>query len=261
MIRLGCVPYLNALPLTYFLNPREVEILRRPPSQLKDLLMKGRVDAALLPIVDYFETPQLHLVPEVAIVSKGAVQSVKLFIQKFNQPIEKLKYLYLDPESKTSQLLLKVLLRFRFQHSLTDFHFLSDPRDPHIEASLLIGDKALHCPFPQNSLDLGEAWWKWTQKPFVFAAWMARDPNQTKLSSSLRQARDQGVKNIRKIIEEKNAPSSSNSASSGFSLKEYLTKAVQYYMGPEELEGIRLFFNYLKPIAAYRHELDFRFIS
>src|SRR4030095_3370744 len=201
MLRLGCVPYLNALPLTYFLDPNQVEILHRPPSQLKDLLRSGRVDAALLPIVDYFENKDFHLIPEIAIVSKGAVYIVKLFMKDLNQPIEKIKYFYLDSESKTSHSLLKVLLKGRFKRPLSELQFLKDQADPRLEASLLIGDKALHFPFPEGALDLGASWWEWTKKPFVFAAWMTREKNSVGIAESLQRAREEGVKRLDEIIE------------------------------------------------------------
>jgi len=245
---------LNALPLTYFLDPNEVEILHRPPSQLKDLLRSGRVDAALLPIVDYFENKDFHLIPDIAIASKGAVHSVKLFMKNLNQPVERLKYLYLDSESKTSHSLLKVLLKARFGRSLADLEFLKDQSDPRIEASLLIGDKALHFPFPEGALDLGASWWEWTNKPFTFAAWMTRGQGGDGVTQILQKAREEGLKHLDDIVE-------ANPALPPPFLKEYLTNAVQYYMGPEELEGIRIFFEHLKPIEGYSHELAFRFVS
>jgi chorismate dehydratase len=266
MIKLGCVPYINALPLTFYLDPKKFEILHRPPAELFKLLKAGKVDAALLPIIDYFENDDLFLFPEIAIGSKGPVKSVKLFFApsvvsprsrggKVEGGIEKLKNIYLDSESKTSQLLLKVLLKHQFGISLSELNFINTPDDPRIQAELLIGDKALilgdsHTAF----LDLGNLWFKFTQKPFVFATWMTLRKENVELTESLKKSRDEGIKNLSKITQ-------NLSHLPALSVLDYLTHSVRYSMGPEELEGIKTFYEYLKPIKGYDHELDFRFVS
>ena len=255
MPKLGCVPYINALPLTYFLDRSQFEIITRPPAQLLELLQKGEVEAALLPIVNYFERYDLQLVPELAIAAHGPVRSVKLFFKDSSKSIENLRYVLLDSESKTSNLLLKVLLKHRYGKDLSEMVFLSEDPASKAEARLLIGDKALdHLHPEENFVDLAELWWEWTQKPFVFAAWMTRGSATSTLASSLLEARENGLKEIETII--RGLPHYPPDF-----LKEYFTRAVHYYMGAQELEGIRTFFEFLKPIQGYRHELDFRFVS
>ncbi len=295
-MKLGCVPYINALPLTHFLDPKEFEIITRPPAQLLDLLQHDKVDAALLPIVNYFEVPDLYLIPHIAIASKGPVKSVKLFIhQKENPPtspfdkgglegdLKQIKFIYLDNESRTSQLLLKTLLHYKYKMELSQITFLKDSEDPRNQANLLIGDKALTSPSPPpykgggtrgRSYDLGEEWWSFTQKPFVFAAWMTKNPNQKELSVQLKVARDKGLQKIDEVIKtlnppnpplllpEADPPSEEKGGEGGILfLKQYFTKNIQYYMGEAELEGIQTFYEYLKPIEGYRDELNFRFVS
>ncbi|MFO1520092.1 MAG: menaquinone biosynthesis protein [bacterium] len=252
-MKLGCVPYINALPLTHFLDPQKFEIITRPPAELLELLQNKRVDAALLPIVNYFETEHLYLVPHLAIASDGAVMSVKLFLKNPSHPIEKLKYIYLDQESRTSQLLLQSLLLHHFKRDLSQIVFLKDPKDPRAEAELLIGDKALDkqaAPFH----DLGKLWLDYSRKPFVYAAWMTASPAPAGLKEALTEARNKGLENLSKIIE-------SLPRYSPLLLKEYFTNAIRYYMGEAELEGVRAFYESLKPIQGYPHELHFRFVS
>lgn len=280
MIKLGSVSYINALPLTHFLDPKEFEIIHLPPAQLFSLLKNKKVDAALLPIVNYFENRDLYLIPEIAIAAKGAVQSVKLFLNSIDITIENLNNIYLDKESRTSQLLLKTLLKYRYNISLEDIHFNPDLNDPSVQAKLLIGDKALfslpvisakesihnmHLKSPylgrndnlnhDNSIDLGELWWSWLKKPFVFAAWMTNNPYlSNRLSKKLKESRDAGLERINEIIQTLSSYPSSL-------LNEYFTKSLHYYMGEKELEGIQTFYQYLKTIEGYSDELDFRFIS
>jgi chorismate dehydratase len=255
MPKIGCVPYINALPLTYFLDRSQFEIITRPPAQLLDLLQKGEVEAALLPIVNYLEDSNLRLISNLAIAARGPVKSVKLFFKDSSHSIENLKHVLLDSESRTSNLLLKTLLKHRYGRNLSEVEFLSSDPSSKAEARLLIGDKALDHLHPhEKASDLAELWWEWTHKPFVFAAWMTRQTEASSLVSPLSEAREKGLAQIETII--RGLPQYPPDF-----LKEYFTTAVQYYMGPPELEGIRAFFEFLKPIQGYRHELDFRFVS
>lgn len=270
MLKLGSVSYINALPLTSFLDPKEFEIIHLPPAELLSLLRDGKVDAALLPIVNYFENPELYLIPNISITSKGPVKSVQLFFDSENLSIQNIKNIYLDPESRTSQLLLKVLLRDFYHISLEKICFSSNQNNSEIQAKLLIGDKALLKSYSSSfSLDLGEAWWDWQKKPFVFAAWMTKNPRMSELSELLQESRDQGLRNIEKIIAQINLPLTptlspvERGKEEEFSLllNEYFTKNLHYYMGNEELEGIQTFYQHLKNIQGYTHELNFRFVS
>lgn len=254
-MKLGCVPYINALPLTFGLDPQKVEIIARPPAQLFKLLDAGQVDAALLPVINYFDCPDLFLIPNIAIASRGSVESVKLFIRQSGCPLEEIKNIYLDSESETSQNLLRVLLHHRYRRPLSEINFISDPQDPKVEAKLLIGDKALQFdPQEGKALDLGKEWWDWLRQPFVFAAWMTRQPSSTPFIQTLQESREYGLRNLPTLMH-KLTPYSS------VFLKDYFTRAIHYYMGPEELAGVQAFYNFLKPIRGYTHELHFRFVS
>lgn len=251
-MKLGSVPYLNALPLTFFLNPKLIEIIHAPPAQLFNLLDEGKVDVALLPIVNYFENSDLYLIPNIAIATRGAVRSVKLFFDR-DIPLDQIKTIYLDPESRTSHLLLKVLLKDRYNLYLEKIRFTSVLNEPEIQAKLLIGDKALLND--TYSLDLAELWWNWIQKPFVFAAWMTKNPHLSELFQLLQKSRDQALQNLEQIIQTIHSPFSPNF------LNEYFTKNLHYYMGAEELEGIKIFHQYTQKIEGYSDELTFRFVS
>ncbi len=268
MLKLGCVSYLNTLPLIDALNPETIEKITRPPAELLELLLKGQVDAALLPIVNYFETPGLSLIPNIAIASRGPVKSVNLYLSEDQNPpvspfnkggwgdLTHIKTIYLDPESRTSHALLKVLLQNKYGLDLNGIHFTSNLSNPNIQAKLLIGDKTFQEKGP--SLDLGHEWQDWTYKPFVFAAWMTPSPPTSELVQILQKSRDQGLENIETLLQKiSTQPKALNSQL----LREYFTKNLYYYMGQEELEGIRHFFKLLKPLEGYTHELDFKFVS
>src|SRR6516165_11746260 len=80
-IRIGAVNYLNTKPLIYDLEnlAPEAELLLDVPSRLADLLAEGRLDVALIPVIEYFRAGSYAVVPNIAIASRGPVLSVTLF--------------------------------------------------------------------------------------------------------------------------------------------------------------------------------------
>ena len=232
---LGAVPYWNALPLIHYLptTPR-LEV----PAALSRLLKIGEIDIATAPIVTLFENPQYTLVPEICIGSRGDVKSVKLFFNSPDVTIHTVKTIYLDMESKTSALLLKVLLKYKYGRDLNEIQFFHPIPPKHVEAKLLIGDKAM-LEIPTNpALDLGSEWSSWTGLPFVFAAWISRHPEVSeKAVAELQTARDQGVKNIASVISPK--------TTLPFEMIKSYLENLNYTLGANEHKAIQLFKNYI----------------
>ncbi|MBF0491383.1 MAG: menaquinone biosynthesis protein [Deltaproteobacteria bacterium] len=253
MLKIACVPYLNAKPLIASLDSKEFELFYQPPAQLEKILMQEKADLALLPILNYFENSRLKLVPGLCIGCRGTVESVKLFSSK---PIQEVRHIYLDVESRTSQNLLKVILKEKYGRDLEGICFYGSLEERElIEAYLLIGDKAMIDP-PQTSYeyDLGAEWTEWQKLPFVFAAWMSTRNLETTIAQVLQKALNKSFKYIDLLL---------NDFENGLGrerLRHYFTSSIHYIMGEEELRGITRFFELLKPIQGYTHELHFRFV-
>ena len=101
------------------------------------------------------------------------------------------------------------------------------------ETKLLIGDEALqewNRRGGQGVLDLGQAWKEWTGKPFIFAVW-ALSP-ETEISArqlqTFRQACEEGIRGRDSLAADERE-------------KEYLTRCIQYKLGPEEKAGLEEF--------------------
>lgn len=238
LYKLGAVSYWNALPLTHYLEERPV---LAPPAAIARLLRIQQVDIATAPIVTLFENPSYSLVPGICIGSNGPVKSVKLFFQGEGITTENVKSIYLDMESRTSILLLKVLLKFKYGRNLDDITFFHPlpPREPGgIGGKLLIGDKALTELALTPPLDLGYEWTSWTGLPFVYAAWISRhEETSDRAVAELTEARDRGVGNLPSVVP-LNPPMP-------MALIEAYLKQIVYHMGPREIEGIELFRDYL----------------
>ncbi|HMP60128.1 MAG TPA: hypothetical protein PKD86_12325, partial [Gemmatales bacterium] len=79
--RIGAVEYLNSKPLIHELErllPTAMLVLDLP-SRLADELAAGRLDVALIPVVEFLRGPGYRMLPGIAIASRGAVLSVNVF--------------------------------------------------------------------------------------------------------------------------------------------------------------------------------------
>lgn len=235
LYKLGAVPYLNALPLIHYLKERP---RLEPPAPLARLLKIGEVDIATAPVVSLFENPNYSLVPGICIASNGPVGSVKVFFTAHGITLENVRTIYLDMESKTSALLLKVLLKFKYGRNLDEITFFHPIPPRHCEAKLLIGDKAMKELALSPPADLGHEWTSWTGRPFVYAAWISRHAEVSdRAVQDFHDARNQGVDNLASIVPQ-------HPLFSFEAIRSYLEGLV-YTLGPAEMEGLNLFRDYV----------------
>lgn len=182
--RLGHIQFLNCLPLYYGLVKQDglldVELYKAAPRELARRLVAGELDIAPIPAIEYARhADEFVLLPDIAISSHGAVQSILLLSQ---QPLERLGsgLVALADTSRTSQVLARILLETRW--GMTPRYTEMPPDLPTMvreaDAALLIGDDALRAfwkPLPGLlSCDLGWEWTQWTGLPMVYAVWAVR---------------------------------------------------------------------------------------
>ncbi len=223
-IRVGSVPYLNAKPLTRFIAS---DLVKLEPSKLAVELHEGKLDVALVPLMEVLESPAntYRIVDKLGIGSEREVYSVYL---NHTVALGKIQTVALDPASKTSVELTRLVLE--------KFHRLK-PRyvstDEAADAQLLIGDPAIahrQAHPEQNYLDLATAWREYTGLPFVFAAWAIRLPywKARSVAGQLRTAGKQGL-SWRDAL-----------ARNPFERK-YLTEHLCYDLGAKQKKAITLF--------------------
>src|SRR5215207_4451146 len=169
-MRVGSVPYLNAVPLTRGI---EDQIVLAPPAQLARLLRDGKLDAALVSVTEVLLTEGYDILDGIAVASLGEVKSVFLAHRK---PLDEIDLVFCDSASLTSVNLLKVLLAERGLRPEMRPLLNYDDAGFH-DAVLLIGDPALKfvlAPHDHQIWDLGTAWMEFTNLPFVYAVWALR---------------------------------------------------------------------------------------
>ena len=229
--RIGSVPYLNALPLTRDLGDGVVLL---PPAALAVELHAGKLDAALVSVTEPLLHPGYRIVDGAGIVSHGPVASVFL---AHRGPLEEIRTVHVDPATRTSIELLRILLAER--GCRPEFRPLAGYADAaNVDTVLLIGNPALEfrrSGAPHTLWDLGGAWEQFTGLPFVYAAWVVRDvPEAALLADGLRAAAETGVRAIPSLVESR--PEFDRALRQA-----YLGGHIRYSMGPAEKAGLRRF--------------------
>jgi len=229
--RIGSVPYLNAVPLTYGL---EGLVRFLPPSALAAELQAGRLDGGLVSITEVLFHEGYHVLDGLGIVSHGPVASVFL---AHREPLEQIRTVYVDVASGASVNLLRVLLAERGLQP--EFQLLkSYAVAPQLDNVLLIGNPALDFRREAHAhrlWDLGAAWAELTELPFVYAVWAVRDgADFAPLAAGLRAAAAAGLKALPEIVEQR----------SEFDLafrRAYLGGHIRYELGATEKAGLKRF--------------------
>lgn len=238
---IGAVRYLNSKPLIEGL-PRllpQARLLLDVPSRLADLLAVREIDIGLIPVVECLRSEDYRMVSNACVATRGAVLSVKLFSRV---PLHQMETLALDEGSRTSAVLLQILLAERYGvHPRTiSLPLGSSPEEITADAFLLIGDRAIHGPAEEFAAvwDLGAEWTRFSGLPFVFAVWAARkEVDVSEVVPLLEKARDAGVQQL-SAIAHREAPRLGISETTAY---DYLSQNLHFRLGAEERAGVERF--------------------
>jgi chorismate dehydratase len=268
-LRISAISYLNTAPLMWdFEHGRAGEafdISYTLPAQCAASLHNGSADIGIIPAAAYCSTPDLAIIPGVAIASRRAVRSI-LLVSKV--PLDDIRTVALDTSSMTSVALTKVLFarwwsgQRMFSAMAPDIGSMLEQHD----AGLVIGDPALQIDRSRYvTYDLAEEWIRFTGKPFVFAFWAVRQAalrdaaSNADLASLFQQSRDHGLvpKNVGLIAREW-AP---RLGLSNAMLRDYLTHSIHYSLDAECLAGLRLFYQYAEECGALPTAMPLQFLE
>ncbi|QDU88702.1 Chorismate dehydratase [Pirellulimonas nuda] len=252
-MRVGAVRYLNSKPLIHGLAGADgVDLLLDLPSRLADRLARRELDGALIPTIELLADPELMLVSDACVASRGPVRSVKTL---FRRPPREVQKVALDEGSRTSAALLRVLLynRFGIRPECISLPIGSGPESVRADAVLLIGDRAMGADPGQYAevWDMGAEWRAWTGLPFVFACWAAwSGATREALAGVLGRARDAGVASLAQIAEAEAPPLG---LLVGDAL-EYLTHSLHFRIEEEELAAMGRFAAYAAELGLIPHD-------
>jgi chorismate dehydratase len=270
MIRISLVDFLNARPLTWGLlhePPSGVSVSRDLPSACAEKLASGEADVGLIPSIEYQRIPGLKVVPGLGIAASSEVRSV-LLVSKVSR--EKIGSVALDPASRTSAALTRILLKRvyglkpEYREAKGEFRKAKggqrnaqrpapsaseeapafaprpSPFPREADASLIIGDPALKTRLNGHVvLDLAAEWRAFSGHPFVFAFWAVREAAASpQVAALLRGSYDAGRRGFSRLVREE-------AAQSGLSepvVEDYLRHALHYELDAGDLAGLDLFY-------------------
>jgi chorismate dehydratase len=241
-IRVGAVSYLNTKPLLYGIENspvfQEITLSKEYPALIADQLLNDEIDIGLVPVAIIPGMKEYHIYTRFCIGCDGPVSSVCLFSES---PIEQVKTVLLDYQSRTSVLLAEILFEKLWKHKP-----LFEPAGPDFlsringnTAAVVIGDQALRLRMTAAYIyDLGEAWKQLTGLPFVFAAWISNKVLDPGWVARFEQANAIGVEHISLVLEQ--LPENE------FDLKKYYTHYLNYIFDTEKKKGLNLFLKMLE---------------
>ena len=208
------------------------------PAKIAGELVDGTVDVGLVPVAIIPQMKESHIISDFCIGAEGPVASVCLFSEV---PLQEIKRIYLDYQSRTSVALLKVLVReywrldVEFVETTGEYQHLITGTD----AALVIGDRALSQRLISSFIyDLAEHWIRFTSLPFVFAAWISNKPLDIKFIQQFNDANAIGLNNIPAVVGE--------NTYGAYDLTVYYTKNISYRLTPSKRQGLQRFLGYLQ---------------
>ena len=216
---------------------QDLELIIDYPAKIAEQLVRDEIDMGLVPVAIIPRLNDYYINGDYCIGSDGPVASVCLFS---DVPIEAVRTVLLDYQSRTSVQLARVLLEryWKVNPGLVDAG--KDFRD-HIQgatAGVVIGDRALEQRKRSPYIyDLGEAWKKMTGLPFVFAAWISNKPLPTDFVERFDAANQAGLDHIEDVVRENPYPI--------FNLHDYFTRFLDYRLDPPKRKGLEKFLQYL----------------
>jgi chorismate dehydratase len=257
--RIAASSYLNTAPLIWsFIHGSQREAVElftdTAPARCAEMLERGEVDAALVPVIEYQRIRDIVIIPDVCVGSKTAVRSVVLATRKNN--LKKVERVALDESSRTSVALVKIIFREflgfepQWKTAAPDLKSMLTDAD----AALIIGDPAMKISRDQfRVFDLAALWHEFTGLGFVFAMWMARKDSVEKIRSiDFSAARDEGLANLGRVI----ADYPHQLELTQDEIKTYLMQNIVFGVDEEMQEGLKRYFELAQKLGLIKSAIE-----
>jgi chorismate dehydratase len=210
-----------------------------PPAMVARLLGQGGLDVGLIPSIEVQRIPNLRVMPDMCIAARHEVRSVILVSRG---PVEEIRRVALDQNSRTSATLVRLLLRERYGLDPEYVHERPDPERMlgEADAALIIGDPALRVDRERyRIIDLAAEWNELTGLPFVFAVWAVRpEVDIPDLPFYFKSSLRYGLSSLDTVVREAAAELNLDSSE----VRTYLTENLSFFLREEEIEGLEEFY-------------------
>ncbi len=216
----------------------EIELIFDYPANIAAFLINDQIDVGLVPVAIIPLLKEHYVIADYGIACDGEVASVCLFS---DVPLEAIRSIYLDYQSRTSVELLKILLKehWKISPELISGSQNFENKIKGNTAGLVIGDRAFIQRLKSKYMyDLGLAWKEMTGMPFVFAAWISNKKLPGDFIAAFNEANTIGLKNLDEVI--------SRNPYTDFDMKAYYTQNIQFNLEAGMFTAMDLFLSKLK---------------
>ena len=270
-LRISIVEYLNTAPLVWGFTDGPLagkyELEFTVPAQCAESLRRGTADVAIIPAVEYQRMDHVVVLPGMSVAAKGPVRSILVIAKK---PIELAKKIALDTSSRSSQALVRILCKERWNITPDFVPAAPEPSAmlDEADAALLIGDPALRIVVKMDELagrlasdgkccggdpndmpvpghetlfvyDVAHEWREMTGLPCVLAIWVARRGVVTpEVLADFAASKEYGMARIAEIAEGAEAKLKMPADA----LESYLRNNIDFSLDEENLQGLELYF-------------------
>jgi chorismate dehydratase len=242
-IRISAVSYTNTKPFIYGIQHTpvidQIDLSLDIPSDCAQKLIDDKVDIGLIPVAAALNLPEWHIVSDYCIGANGPVNSVFIFS---NCDIKDVKTVQLDPESRSSNNLGRVLLKnfWKIEPQLVvnapDYAKSADPHTAFVQ----IGDRTFGKKQQYKYVyDLAENWQKLTGLPFVFAAWISNKPIPQEFVDQFNISLKFGLDHRPELLKE--LPKRDD-----FDIEDYLMHKLDFNLTDDKKKALYLFLDYIK---------------
>lgn len=245
-VKISIVGYTNTIPFVYglrhFFSEKEIDLSLDIPSLCAEKTVNGKADIGLMPAAMLSRYPDLKIASDFCIGAVGKVDSVMLYS---TVPLNEIKTILLDYQSRTSVELVKVLCRELWK-TAPEFQQTSAGFEEQISgktAAVIIGDRTFSIRNKYAFVyDLAECWMQLTGLPFAFAVWATSKELPPEFAEKFNNALRYGVENTDKAIAAAGPVPGLTNAETEF----YLNQRISYHFDKDKRDGLQHFLNFLR---------------
>ena len=246
-INISVVSYANSVPFAYGLMNSEIindiNLSLDNPAVCADKVIDGTADIGLIPIVEVLRLKEYEIISDLCI---GANDYVKTVILTADSPVDELTDIYLDYQSRTSVVLVKVLAKKHWKIEPNWIKATEGFESKTIKGrtgAVIIGDRTFAVQ-SKYKYDLAHEWKMLTGLPFVFAAWVSNKNIDEAFKIRLNKALEFGIQHI-----EESALHFKNSLTQNIDIVDYLKNNINYKLDAPKHHAMELFLEYAKEFS------------
>lgn len=241
-IKVSAVSYLNTKPLLYGIEQHsvreQISLDLEYPALIAQHLAEDRTDIGLVSTAALLTIPDAKIISNYGIAASGKVASVCIYSKV---PLDRVRTIYLDYQSRTSVKLAEILLK---RYWGLDIELVNAPEN-FIDliggdtAGVIIGDRALKANHDFEYIyDLAEHWKLHTGLDFIFAAWIANKNIPQDLIADFDAANAAGLDHIDTVVARTHFPY--------YDLNVYYKENIRYRFDDNKRKGLELFLEWIK---------------